>query len=85
LAARRAITTGDRDHAYDVVAQVLGSRVRSTAALLTVGALSAVIAVAVDEARPELALLVGTLLAGTHLLGDVLLRRPRVRVREELR
>ena len=79
----RSLVAGDRGHAYDVAARVLGSRGRSTALFLGVGALSLAAAVSAGSSSTSVAISVTSAYAAALVLGGVLLQRPRVRTMKE--
>ncbi|HEX6331134.1 MAG TPA: MraY family glycosyltransferase [Actinomycetota bacterium] len=77
VARGRSLAIGDRGHAYDVAAERLGGRTRSTVLFLFLGAASIPVAVGVSRGAPAVALVVTAAYAGALVLGDVVLRRPR--------
>jgi UDP-GlcNAc:undecaprenyl-phosphate GlcNAc-1-phosphate transferase len=85
IAGRRSLAIGDRRHVYDVAADRLGGRARSTAAAIAIGVASVPLAVAVADMEPGVATVAVALYAATLTVADVLLRRPPIHMREELR
>ena len=80
---RRSLVAGDRGHAYDVAARVLGSRGRSTALFLGVGAVSLAAAMLVGSSSTSVAVWVTAAYVAVLVAGGVLLQRPRVRTMKE--
>jgi UDP-GlcNAc:undecaprenyl-phosphate GlcNAc-1-phosphate transferase len=85
VAGGRSLASGDRRHVYDVAADRLGARARSTAAAVAIGVASVPVAVAVADMEPEGAIVAVVVYAAVLAAVDLLLRRPPIRMREELR
>lgn len=78
----RSLSMGDRGHAYDLAAELLGGRTRSTVLFLIVGAISIPVAVGVSRSALAVALVATAAYAGALALGGLALDRHRISMRE---
>lgn len=70
----RSLLLGDRDHAYDLAARLLGSRARSTAFFWGLGMVSALAALRIEAGPPSLSIAVATAYGAVALISGWWLR-----------
>jgi UDP-GlcNAc:undecaprenyl-phosphate GlcNAc-1-phosphate transferase len=80
---RRSLVAGDRGHAYDLAARVLGSRGRSTALFLGAGTVSLAAAMVAGRGSMSVAVWVTAAYVAVVVVAGVLLQRPPVQAMKE--